>query len=181
MKHTAGLGRQWAEPHRVPHGHVRGQQLLLQRHRVLHLPASPCPHVPRAQVIQPGLHGWVTPGQYAFPFTFVVPAGVPGTFSIQRGDAKGNVSYRIRGHCRVKGMFKSDLRSFQVICMHAATMQIITLPQFMHVTERFPTQLITPRAQQSTQAINCCCCISRGHAFMEVYLDKVCYVMWYGK
>ena len=43
-----------------------------------------------------------------------VCTGLPGSFEFQRGTARGHISYRIRAHCRVKGMFKSDLRNYHV-------------------------------------------------------------------
>jgi hypothetical protein len=101
--------------------------------------------------------GNVQPGQHAFPFSFVLPPGLPGTFEFHVGSTTARISYRIRGKTLVKGVFSFNLRS----------------EQFMYVAERFPTQYIAPQAVDTQSEINCCCCISQGTASAQAQSDKV--------
>ena len=94
-----------------------------------------------------GLRGSVEIGQHAFPFFFQVsmngcwcysnhpnrlpslqlPQGLPGSFEFKgHSESHGQIAYRLKARCRVKGMLKSDLRFFQ----------------FLSVAERLPANTV---------------------------------------
>ena len=94
-----------------------------------------------------------------YTVTIQLPHGLPGSFEYKFGDTIGQISYRLRARCRVKGVFKSDLRSEQVFV----------------VAERLPPGLVMqPQRLDNAQEIATCCCISRGNASISSTVGKVC-------
>jgi len=110
----------------------------------------------RVQVYNFG--GGVQPGQYAFPFSFHLPAGLPGVFEAQHGDARASIRYRITSECDVKGFWNTDIKH----------------TQFMVVRQRLMKPIMAAKLE-CHQKITKCCCINKGNADLKVHLDKDSY------
>ncbi len=47
-----------------------------------------------------------------------LPFGIPGSFEFTgHSEGHGQIAYRLKARCRVKGMLKSDLRFFQFLAV----------------------------------------------------------------
>ena len=57
-------------------------------------------------------------GAYQFPFSFVLPQGIPGTTSLSYGGATACIYYKVKAVLDIAGMLKSDLKFRQPICVH---------------------------------------------------------------
>ena len=104
--------------------------------------------------------GQVMPGQYQFPFSFVLPHGLPGIFeatSTERSHA--HIKYKVHTECDVKGFFKRD------ICHH----------QQLVVQQRL-LSAITGIQTTAEENVTCCCCVNKGSASLSARADKNSYV-----
>lgn len=103
--------------------------------------------------------GHVQPGQYSFPFSFVLPHGLPGVFNATgRDQSEARVEYRLRSECCVGGIFNSDLHH----------------TQYLVVNERL-NEGINAMVHEKNVTVNCCCCFGRGDASLRTKMDKSCY------
>jgi len=113
------------------------------------------------------LHIWngrLMPGQYIFPFSFVLPAGLPGSFleaDVSRGwgDYMGQIFYRIEAECDHGGFLGRDVKHSQNLVVHEQLLEAIQ-----------PT-VVTKNAN-----VKVCCCIDKGHIQMVASFDKNCYM-----
>ena len=101
------------------------------------------------------------PGQYSFPFTFQLPAGLPGTFS-EAGERWGT-------------RYEAETSYFITGDIHCADGSEIRHRQRLIVYEKLMTD-ITAVALEKTANIYVCCCINRGSVHMESTFDKNAYV-----
>jgi len=94
--------------------------------------------------------GQLIPGQYTVPFTFVLPLGLPGSFSLRGSDFECGIEYTVKGLLRVPGIFKANLRSVRSF----------------DVTQSSPTSMRSIMASANSD-INVCCCFNRGAAYLS--------------
>eukprot|EP00041_Stephanoeca_diplocostata_P039436 m.1625578 g.1625578 ORF g.1625578 m.1625578 type:complete len:423 (+) comp25394_c0_seq1:82-1350(+) len=112
----------------------------------------------RVQVFNFG--GQVQPGQYAFPFQFTIPPGMPGIFEAESTqDTEAMIMYSIVSECDVKGIFNRDIRHRQ---------NLVVLQRMMNP--------ITNIRTECTQSVTKCCCCKEGDARLTAHLDKSAYV-----
>ena len=103
--------------------------------------------------------GILMQGQYTVPFSFVLPSGIPGSFSLA-GTHRGHpyncsVAYRVKALVRVPGLFKSNLR-------YAAPLTVIQPPP------SFSTSIV---ASASADVVKWCC-INKGRAELSFHCAK---------
>lgn len=104
--------------------------------------------------------GQVMPGQFAFPFTFHLPAGLPGCFSATSSQqATASIRYRIESECDVRGFFNFDIKHWQD----------------MVVQQKLRAPIMNTKREAHEQ-ITKCCCINKGSADLKAHLDKNAYV-----
>jgi hypothetical protein len=96
-------------------------------------------------------------GQYQYPFSFVLPTGIPGTANIRYGGATGSINYQVKAVLDVVGMFKSNFRYRQ--------------PLFITQPPPFIDRLQSSYSGNVT--IMCCC--NRGTVNMSIVADKNSY------
>jgi len=102
-------------------------------------------------------------GQFSFPFTFQLPAGLPGSYSSRASHSlltshiDASISYKIKGVVAVAGVFKSNIRSF-------ADLLLIETPQ--------PVERVMCEAETN---VNVCCLINKGVVKMIAFTDKESY------
>lgn len=112
------------------------------------------------------LHLWnaiLMPGQYVFPFSFVLPGSLPGSFheeDVSRGwgDYMGQIFYRIEAECDHGGFLGRDVKHSQNLVVHE---QLLTA--------------IQPTIVNKNQSVKVCCCIDKGRVEMQASFDKNCY------
>lgn len=93
--------------------------------------------------------GQLVPGQYTVPFTFILPLGLPGSFSLRGPDFECGIEYCVKALVRVPGIFKANLRS-----AHS-----------FQVTQPSPTSMSSITASASSN-IDVCCCLNQGFAHL---------------
>jgi len=101
----------------------------------------------------------VTPGQYEFPFTTVLPTNLPGTFTISTGTLNAKVSYKIKAEIVAPGMLKGYLRFKQYLIIQPRPFR------------RQPHELIV----QDVQSVKMCGCFSKGAVSMTARIEKDIY------
>lgn len=101
------------------------------------------------------------PGQYSFPFSFQLPAGLPGTFS-EAGERWGT-------------RYEAETSYFITGDIHCADGSEIRHQQRLIVYEKLMSE-IQAVALEKTANIYVCCCINRGSVHMESTFDKNAYV-----
>jgi len=112
------------------------------------------------------LHKWnaiLMPGQYVFPFSFVLPRNIPGSFheeDVSRGwgDYMGQIFYRIEAECDHGGFLGRDIKNSQNLVVH----------------ERLESE-IQPTIVTKNTNVKVCCCIDKGGIQMTASFDKNCY------
>eukprot|EP00163_Fabomonas_tropica_P023611 TRINITY_DN40986_c0_g1_i1.p1 TRINITY_DN40986_c0_g1~~TRINITY_DN40986_c0_g1_i1.p1 ORF type:complete len:438 (-),score=15.62 TRINITY_DN40986_c0_g1_i1:81-1394(-) len=102
------------------------------------------------------------PGQFALPFEFGLPQGLPGVFD-ERGahgttHYSAQIVYKIKAECHVSGFMKSDLKHKQ---------HLILREHDLSGTH--------PVSREGSSNVTQYCCINRGTAFMRVHTDKQMY------
>ena len=103
--------------------------------------------------------GTLLQGQYTIPFSFQLPNGIPGSFSLS-GISRSHpyscdVGYSIKAIVRVPGLLKSNLR-------HVTPISVIQPPP------QFSTAIVA-----STRSnISLLCCIPRGYADLSFRCEK---------
>ena len=93
-----------------------------------------------------------------FPFSFQLPAGLPGTFCESRGNWSASILYSVKALVHVKGFMKSNIKYRQELTLHAR-----------------PMSQIAPMVRESSDSITKFCCINKGTAFMRISFDKNAY------
>lgn len=96
-------------------------------------------------------------GQYQYPFSFILPEGIPGSTSVAFGNATGRIYYKVKAVLEVVGTFKSDLKFRQPI-------YIRQLPPFIG---RLQSTYSSP--------VKVFCCFSKGFVNFSVTADKNSY------
>ena len=94
-------------------------------------------------------------GQFSVPFSFQLPTGLPGSFSLTAPEFDCGVEYKVKAMMKIPGTLKANLRSVR-------TFQVLqSLPPF--------TQSITGT---NGSDISVCCCFNRGFAQLELKCTK---------
>jgi hypothetical protein len=101
------------------------------------------------------------PGQYSFPFSFQLPAGLPGTFN-ESGE-RWNTTY------------EAETSYFITGDIHCADNSEIRHQQRLIVYEKLMTD-VQAVALDKTANIYVCCCLNRGSVHMASTFDKNAYV-----
>ena len=109
--------------------------------------------------------GDIQPGQYQFPFSFVLPLGMPGTFNLEDGyetingrqftHTRADVKFRVRAMCVVPGVFKPNVRHKHSL----AVQQRLPKP---------PSETISSCHGE----VKKCCCINEGACSVTVSVQK---------
>ena len=94
--------------------------------------------------------GQLVPGQYTVPFTFVLPLGIPGSFSLRGSDFECGIEYSVKALVRVPGIFKTNLRSVRSF----------------EVTQSAPMSMRSITASANSD-IDVCCCFNKGFAHLS--------------
>lgn len=101
--------------------------------------------------------GYCFPGQYQFPFSFQLPAGLPGVFEA-RG-TRWNTTYEAETLYHIIGEVDcadgSEIKHHHRLIMHAA-----------------PPSSIQAQTREETANIYVCCCINRGSVTMNASFNK---------
>eukprot|EP00300_Choanocystis_sp_HF-7_P021769 c20866_g1_i1.p1 GENE.c20866_g1_i1~~c20866_g1_i1.p1 ORF type:complete len:408 (-),score=77.19 c20866_g1_i1:28-1224(-) len=107
--------------------------------------------------------GSVPAGQYSFPFSYVLPVGLPCSFqatSLPRSGAASRI-YKVKALVHVRGMMHSS---------HLKHTHLITIHD-LHTNVQVVKQKI-----EDSRAIKTCCCFYKGTAFMRIQSDKNFYL-----
>jgi len=112
------------------------------------------------------LHSWsalLMPGQYVFPFSFLLPQNLPGSFheeDVSRGwgDYMGQIFYRIEAECDHGGFFQRDIKNSQNLVVH------------QHLLTEIQPTIVNKNAN-----VKVCCCIDKGRIEMTASFDKNAY------
>jgi len=104
------------------------------------------------------------PGQYVFPFSFLMPTGLPGTFhesdmSRGWGDYLGQIYYKLEAECDHGGFLGRDVRHAQDLVVHAQAVA-----------------QIQPAIVEKNANVKFCCCVDKGQIHMVAKFDKNAYV-----
>ena len=94
--------------------------------------------------------GQLVPGQYTVPFNYVLPHGLPGSFSLSGPDFECGIEYSVKAVLRVPGIFKSNLRSIRPF----------------EVAQESPASFQSISASANSD-IDVCCCFNRGRAHLS--------------
>jgi hypothetical protein len=94
--------------------------------------------------------GQLVPGQYTVPFNFLLPLGLPGSFSLTASDFECGIEYSVKALVRVPGIFKCNLRSIRPF----------------EVRQAAPSNIQSISASANSD-IDICCCFNRGQAHLS--------------
>lgn len=100
----------------------------------------------------------LNPGMYVYPFKFKLDDHLPGSFNLTRGDAFGQIVYKLKAEVLRPGMFNANIKHTQVV--------------------QLSTRLNHPiHKVQATQGANVTklCCIDMGDVTLSAILDKNAY------
>jgi len=105
------------------------------------------------------------PGQYTYPFSILIPQGLPGTFyesdnNPNRGgrDYQCYVRYKLQCECDSSGFLSRDIEYEKPIVMLENPLSAIEQPTVEH-----------------TAAVMFCCCIPKGDVHIKATFDKNAY------
>jgi hypothetical protein len=99
--------------------------------------------------------GTVLQGQFAVPFSFMLPDHIPGSFSLSGADFSCSVEYSVKVVVRIPGMFKSDLRD-----------------EIPLVVIQPPPPFASQISASTVADITVMCCMNRGQAEMSFRAAK---------
>eukprot|EP01029_Cantina_marsupialis_P015654 TRINITY_DN3436_c0_g4_i1.p1 TRINITY_DN3436_c0_g4~~TRINITY_DN3436_c0_g4_i1.p1 ORF type:complete len:385 (-),score=116.18 TRINITY_DN3436_c0_g4_i1:207-1361(-) len=107
---------------------------------------------------------FLAPGRYAYPFSYQLPAGLPGSFHEKRKHKafehtehkKGEIVYKLKA-C-LDCMFAKDLKAKQYLTIHEAL-----------------DGAIQPAFGEKTAQVRLCCVIPRGQVTLKAWFDKNAY------
>lgn len=97
----------------------------------------------------------MNPGIYVYPFSFRLQSQLPGSFSIEKPDFSGQITYKVKAEAVRPGMFASNLKSLQfinVINPHTGPLYKVQKSRELNVTK--------------------CCCIDMGTVEVSAIVDK---------
>ena len=94
------------------------------------------------------------PGQYQFPFTFILPDSLPGTFHYESRRVKGDISY--------------ELQASTIVIEKSISPLVYFLP--FQVQEQLPSATINQKQSKILQVSGCCS--SPGFTTLHYQLDK---------
>lgn len=103
-----------------------------------------------------------TPGQYAFPFSFILPNNLPGSVHYHHSDgSKGSIKYSI------EAKLESNVKTMKSISFSAP----VYIKELLH-------KAIKPEVMEKSENLLCCCfcCISRGRTSFKYTTDKNAYM-----
>mmetsp|Transcript_25051 Transcript_25051/g.54471 ORF Transcript_25051/g.54471 Transcript_25051/m.54471 type:complete len:503 (-) Transcript_25051:595-2103(-) len=109
------------------------------------------------------------PGQYQFPFSFVLPVGLPGSFQYTDNNysygacyynyTKAQIKYKVKAECVVPGMLKPNVRHKQEVFVNQ---RLLKSPSEIRV--------------ENTQTVNTCCCCGNGTCRVIANVQKDSYM-----
>lgn len=107
-------------------------------------------------------------GQYQFPFSFVLPTGLPGSFHFDESHTtyagtyynytKANITYSVKAECEVKGILASNIKHKCDLSVY----QRLTKP---------PSEI----KASHHQTVSACCCAGQGTATVNAWIQKDSY------
>lgn len=105
------------------------------------------------------------PGQYTYPFTIMIPQGLPGTFfeadnnpRMGGKDYSCQVRYKLQCECDSSGFLSRDIEYEKPIVMLETALSAIDQPTVEH-----------------TATVMFCCCIPKGDVYIKATFDKNAY------
>ena len=107
------------------------------------------------------LHSYKTtlqPGMYVFPFKFRLDDNIPGSFNLSRGDAFGQIVYKLKAEVVLPGMFQFNIKHTQILPV--STLFDSPIQRIQSCQESNVTRL---------------CCIDMGVVTCSAILDKNAY------
>lgn len=116
----------------------------------------------KIKTIVPELSGNIAQGSHVFPFSFILPLNIPGSFNLENTNVRGDSSTASINFCvgcrlRIPGLFNFD------ICESVYT--------FVHSTPILP---IGPVSFNSEKPATFLWCISRGKVSVIAHVDRNC-------
>lgn len=99
--------------------------------------------------------GYINPGGYSFPFSFMLNPEWPGTFSFKQRDKKARIKYEVKCTCS----FPSDKK--REFCYRSELI----------VRERLQEK-IKNQIKETTAEVTSCCCCSNGICKIKVFFEK---------
>jgi hypothetical protein len=103
--------------------------------------------------------GTLPAGCYSFPFTFLLPPELPGSFYESGHDFTASVKYAFKAEVHVRGMLKSNVKhSHEVTLLGAAPAEVL------------------PATAATSSSVRWLCCINKGRVDMRGTFSKNCYV-----
>ena len=104
----------------------------------------------------PGINGQFRPGEYQYPFSFILPLDIPATFN----GVYGNIKYGIAAHIDTPGLFSDEHTSFLFPVVRDVKVQ--------------DTKLLRS-VRMETQKTLCCWCCTSGPIVLTVALPRQAY------
>ena len=109
--------------------------------------------------------GLLQPGQYEIPFSFSLPASLPGTFPEEEGmngseTYRCSIDYEVLAFVEVPGVFTDNIRHRQLLA----------------VTASLDTKAIHAETVEKNKKVCFLCCIPRGEIWMRASMDKSHYM-----
>lgn len=101
--------------------------------------------------------GAVEPGRYEYPFSTVLPPGLPSVMCASQGGGDCRIHYSLTARLHRPGMFKWDVTTKVPFTVQAQALPPFKQPLF---------------AQPETALVNLCCCLSRGSMTLGAVVDE---------
>lgn len=101
-------------------------------------------------------NGKVSPGNYEFPFSAVIPPGLPTSMAASGGGGDCSVRYQLKARLHRPGMFKWDVKTTRSLIVQSAPLPPEPVPFF---------------APPETVPVKFCCCFDRGCIHLGVGVD----------
>ena len=108
--------------------------------------------------------GAVEPGRYEYPFSTVLPLGLPSVMYVTQGGGDCRVHYSLTARLHRPGMFKWDVTTKVPFAVQAQALPPSKQPLY---------------AQPETALVNLCCCLSRGSMTLGAVVDET--FLWRGQ
>lgn len=98
------------------------------------------------------------PGMYVYPFKFKLDENLPGSFSMTKGDAFGQIIYKLKAEVMRPGMFQANVKHTQIVPLSTRLSR--------------PIQTIQTSREANVTKL---CCIDMGTVSFSAILDKNAY------
>jgi len=105
-----------------------------------------------------GNGGIIPRGQYSFPFSFLVPQGLPGSMYLCRNRAQGSIAYSMEAYLQPSNSNIPKLGNSMPIIVREAVIQNIQTQQV-----------------KKQEKIKTCCCCDRGVVAFSTFFEKNAY------